>query len=268
MSWTERGAIVGTDRVIDREKQFFDAYWERTELRRVDDPLTIPGLDLRGKRVLVCSCGTGEDPIRAARAGAAEVHTFDISEVAVRKARAAAAHNGVAVDARVMDFHSLEYPADYFDVIYGLAILHHVDCGRVGREIHRCLKPGGVAFFSENSDRNPVLRWARRLMFGSPGQRQRHRFLFFTRAGTSDEYPLTDAEIATAAAAFGGRYRLTFPGFCFFQLIADHGWRSDRFQRLMRALDRGTVRAFPGLLRYSFLQEVWFQKPVGEERRA
>jgi SAM-dependent methyltransferase len=254
--------------VVDREKEFFDAYWERTPVRRIEEPLLIPGLDLRGKRVLICSCGTGEDPVRAACSGAAEVHTFDISEVAVRKAREVAAYNGVAVDARVMDFHALEYPADYFDVIYGLAILHHVDCGRVGREIHRCLRPGGVAMFSENSDRNPVLRLARRLLFGRPGQRQRHRFLFFTRAGTSDEYPLTDAEIEAAADAFGGAYRLSFSRFWFFQMLAYHGWRNGRFQRLMSALDGLTVRAFPALARYSFVQEVWFEKAATEVERA
>lgn len=249
------------EELVSREKEFFDTYWEQTAVRRVDDPLRIPGVDLSGKRVLICSCGTGEEPVRAARAGAAEVHAFDISEVAVRKALELAAHNGVAVDARVMDFHALEYPDDHFDVIYGLAILHHVDCGRVGPEIHRCLKPGGVAFFSENSDRNPILRAVRRLMFGTPGQRQRHRFLFFTRAGTSDEYPLRDEEIEAVAQAFGGEYRLTFPEFCFFQMLAYHAWRNDRFRRVMRALDRLTARVFPSARRYSFLQEVWLEKP-------
>jgi SAM-dependent methyltransferase len=256
------------EEVVDREKEFFDAYWERTPLRRIEEPLSIPGLEVRGKRVLICSCGTGEDPVRAARAGAAEVHTFDISEVAVRKAREVAEHNGVEVDARVMDFHALEYPDDYFDVIYGLAILHHVDCARVGPEIHRCLKPGGAAFFSENSDRNPILRVARRLLFGRPGERQRRRFLFFTRAGTADEYPLTDGEIAAAAAPFGGAYRLTFSRFWFFQMLAYHGWRNGRFHRLMSGLDRFTVRLFPGLARYSFVQEVWLEKSATEAERA
>jgi SAM-dependent methyltransferase len=248
------------DEVNERERAFFDELWRRTPLQRIEEPLDVPGVDLRGKRVLICSCGTGEDPVRAARGGAAEVATFDISEVAVAKAREVAAFNGVEVDARVMDFHALEYPADHFDVIYGLAILHHVDCERVGREIHRCLKPGGVAMFWENSDRNPVLRLARRALFGSPGQRQRKRFLFLTRAGTTDEYPLTDAEIEAAAAPFGGKYRVTNPEFWFFQLLARHGWNNPRFHRAMVALDNAVARVFPRLARYSFVQQVWFEK--------
>lgn len=252
----------GIEGLRDRERQFFDELWQQTVATRIEEPLDIPGVDLRGKRVLICSCGTGSDPVRAARAGAAAVATFDISDVAVRKAREVAEFNQVEVDARVMDFHALDYPDEQFDVIYGLAILHHVDCDRVGREIHRCLKPGGVAMFRENSDRNPILRVVRRALFGSPGEHQRSRFLFFTRAGTADEYPLTDDEIEAAAAPFGGEYRVTIPEFHFFRMLALHAWRNPRFGRAMAALDDAIVRAFPRLARYSFMQEVWFEKAV------
>jgi SAM-dependent methyltransferase len=249
--------------VVENEKEFFDSFWLNTAIRHIAAPLELPGVELRGKRVLICSCGSGEEPVRAARAGAAEVHAFDISEVAVQKARALAEFNGVTVHAQVMDFHALEYPAGFFDVIYGLAILHHVDCDRVGREIHRCLKPGGVAYFAENSDRNPLLRRARRLFFGEPGEVQRRRFLFFRRHGTDDEYPLTDAEIEAVAAPFGGEYRLTFPRFVFFELLAIHGWRNDGFYRLMQRLDRALLRGLPQLAPYSFVQEVWLEKAAG-----
>lgn len=246
--------------VVSRERDFYDRFWSQTEPRRIEEPLHVPGVSLKGRRVLICSCGTGEDPVRAFRAGAAEVHAFDISTVAAEKARAMAAHNELTVQAAVMDFHRLAYADDSFDVIYGLAILHHVDCGPVGAELHRCLRPGGVAYFSENSDRNPILRWVRRMAFGSPGELQRSRFLFLRRHGSSDEYPLTETEVENVSAPFGGRHTLHFPRFVFFELLSIHGWRNPGFLRLMQWMDNTLVRWFPGVVRFSFLMDIELRK--------
>jgi SAM-dependent methyltransferase len=207
----------------DRERVFFDDYWKHAAVQRVTAKLEVPRLaSLAGLRVLVCSCGSGREPVMAANAGAI-VSAFDISPVAVVNAQRYAAHHGVNVDVRVMDFHQLEYPDQSFDVITGAAVLHHVDCERVGPEIWRCLAPGGIAYFRENSDRNPLLRPARRTMFGRPGEVQRTRFLGLRRAGTTDEYPLTEAEIATLDIAFRGTLVRLYPNFVFFELLAIHG---------------------------------------------
>jgi SAM-dependent methyltransferase len=165
-------------------------------------------------------------------------------------------HDFTRIAAQVMDFHELAYPDGYFDVIYGSAILHHVDCGAVAAELYRCLRPGGVAYFCENSDRNPILRVARRTLFGSPGEVQRSRAFGFVRHGTADEYPLTDDELRELAAVFDGELRIRAPSFVFFELLAIHGWRSERVLRLMRALDRGLATWVPAIRRYGFLQDV------------
>ena len=246
----------------ERERAFFDAYWERTELVRVAAKLEVPGLaSLAGLRVLVCSCGSGGEPVMAANAGAI-VSAFDISPVAVANAQRYAAYHGVSVDVRVMDFHDLDYPDESFDVITGTAVLHHVDCARVGPHIWRCLAPGGIAYFQENSDRNPLLRLARRTLFGRPGELQRSSFLGLRRHGTPDEYPLTEAEIATLDAAFEGRLERLFPKFLFFELLATHGWQNARFRSLMQKLDHMTARVVPFVRPWSFLQDVWAQKPA------
>jgi SAM-dependent methyltransferase len=252
------GLAAGQDArvVAAKEQDFFDEFWQATPLRRITTPLELPGIDLRGRRVLICSCGSGAEPVRAANAGASEVHAFDISTTAVAKALAVARFNGVRITAQVMDFHELAYADGYFDVIYGSAILHHVDCGRVAGELYRCLRPGGVAYFCENSDRNPLLRRVRRALFGSPGEVQRSRALGFRRHGTSDEYPLTDDELRQLAVTFDGELRIRVPHFMFFELLAIHGWRHARVLRLLQAFDRGVARALPAVARYSFLQDV------------
>jgi SAM-dependent methyltransferase len=265
MSRTDRAAPASSP--VAQEQEFFDDFWAATRVRRITERLELPGIELAGKRVLICSCGSGEEPVRAVNAGAREVHAFDISRTAVRKALQVAEFNRVSISAQVMDFHALAYPTGYFDVIYGSAILHHIDCERAGRETLRCLAPGGTAYFAENSDRNPLLRWARRLLFGTPGDVQRSRRLFFRRYGTADEYPLTDDELAVLAAIFDGELRVRIPRFVFFELLALHGWRQQTFQHLMRQLDSRTARLLPPVARYSFVQDVIMARSDDKGRR-
>ena len=221
----------------------------------VQEPLAIPGVELAGKRVLVCSCGSGNEPVQATRAGA-DVWAFDISSVAVQKAHDVARLNEQTIRAAVVDFHALSFPDACFDVIYGSSILHHVNCATAGREILRCLKPGGVAFFWENSDRNVILRLARRAMFGSPGQRQRTRWLWFRRTGTSDEYPLTEQEVAVLDEIFGGRLERVYEDFMFVRLFSLFGWNRPAVSSVTEAVDALTVRICFWLMRYSFAQGV------------
>jgi hypothetical protein len=56
--------------VPQRERDFFDRRWQATRAVPVQEPLAIPGVELAGKRVLICSCGSGVEPVQAAIAGA------------------------------------------------------------------------------------------------------------------------------------------------------------------------------------------------------
>ncbi len=127
----------------------------------------------------------------------------------MKNAREMARYNNVKVKADVMDFRDLSYEDNFFDILYGSAILHHIDCEIVGREIYRVLKPGGIAFFRENSDRVLMFRFLRRLLFGKPGGHQRQKFLFIKRRGTTDEYPLIEEEVETLSKIFNGNIKVT-----------------------------------------------------------
>ena len=245
----------------EREREFFDEHWARVQLEDIRDPLQVPGVDsLAGRRVLICSCGSGVEPVMAANAGAI-VSAFDISPVGVANALRLATHNGVTIDARVMDFHDLTYPDESFDVIYGLAILHHVNVERVAPHIWRCLAPGGIAYFHENSDRNPMLRLARRVIFGPRGRARRSSRLGFTRHGTADEYPITEADVRALDRACHGNLVRLYPRFQFFGLLSIHGWRNPRFAAALSAIDAAIGRSAPFLRPYGFLQDLCVRKP-------
>jgi 2-polyprenyl-3-methyl-5-hydroxy-6-metoxy-1,4-benzoquinol methylase len=68
---------------------------------------------------------------QAANSGA-EVLAVDLSPAGVKKSQDMAVFNHVSIDARVMDLHRLEFPDEYFDVLYGSAVLHHLDCDTAG----------------------------------------------------------------------------------------------------------------------------------------
>ncbi len=181
-------------------KIFYDDKWKEIELHNIDDPIDLPNMsDFTGQFVLVCSCGTGEDPVRFANEGASFVAGFDISHTAVVNAKKISDFNGVQTHICQMDFHHLAYKDESFDLVYGMEILHHVDCERVADEIYRVLKPGGVAYFRENSDKNPILRFFRRLVFGKPGGYQKQRFLFLKGWG-----PRTNIPLLTMKYSFSG----------------------------------------------------------------
>lgn len=251
------------DNVASREAAFFDRYWQSVDIISIPEKLQIPGVDLQNKKILLCSCGHGNEPVMAVNAGAI-AYAFDISPLAVQKAQEMAQANGVKIQADVMDFHKLDYPDNFFDVIYGSMILHHVDCNQAGREIYRCLKPGGVAYFQENSDANPLLRLIRRLAFGKPGGHQKQKFLWFRRSGTTDEYPVTANEIHVLSEIFSGQIECRHPEFVFLWMFA---YVLHRGYDLAKRADGVIAAVFPWIKRYSYMQEIWLRKATAERCR-
>jgi SAM-dependent methyltransferase len=120
--------------------------------------------DRSGKQVLEYGCGEGWITQDLARSGA-RVSAFDISAEAVHRTREALASAGFADYCRValMGAERLEYPDESFDLSVGFAILHHLDLELAIAELHRVLKPGGVAYFAEPLGGNPLINLYRRL---------------------------------------------------------------------------------------------------------
>ncbi|HZL36085.1 MAG TPA: GNAT family N-acetyltransferase [Tepidisphaeraceae bacterium] len=192
-------------------------------------------LPLNGKKVLDYGCGQGENACLLAACGA-DVSAFDLSPRSVEQARMRAVlhHLDDRIDFRVCAAGQTAYPDDFFDVVTGFAILHHLHTvlPMVFEEIHRVLKPGGVAAFIEPVANSPMLRFLRRITpipcYATPDERQLtyHDFEPLRRSFSGIEFLHFD---------FVGRLR-RFAGL--------------RQVRAFRRIDYGLERALPFLRRY------------------
>jgi len=115
---------------------------------------------VKGKRLFDFGCGMGEEAMYFARMGA-EVYAMDISTKGVDVTRRRAEYNALKVTARVGDVLSPGYRDEYFDLIHGIGILHHVGLDQGLREVHRLLKPGGRAAFLEHMSNSGIVDWFR-----------------------------------------------------------------------------------------------------------
>lgn len=145
--------------------------------------------DVRGKRLLDFGCGPGHAGLYLALLGA-EVWGFDLAPQGVERAGQLAQRYGLSdrTHFECMDAEALTYPADFFDLILGIGVLHHViKYPHVAENCARVLKPGGRAFFVETLWDNPAINFARR---------------FSSLQKEAGDAPLTDRAIRQFARPF------------------------------------------------------------------
>ena len=118
--------------------------------------------DLCDRRVLEYGGGLGEISTLLAKRGA-HVTTFDLSSKSVLTCSQRAKLNNVdsKIQLAVAAGENLPYADESFDVIFGKAILHHLDARLGWLDVNRVLKPGGKAVFVEPMGMNPVLNFVR-----------------------------------------------------------------------------------------------------------
>jgi 2-polyprenyl-3-methyl-5-hydroxy-6-metoxy-1,4-benzoquinol methylase len=118
--------------------------------------------DVRGLHVLDYGCGYGNLGLYLSHNGA-RVWGFDLSQSAIETASKAARQYGLAAEFTQMDAAALAYPNDFFDLVVGFGVLHHViKYPQADAQLFRVLKPGGRAVFHETLWDNPLINFARR----------------------------------------------------------------------------------------------------------
>lgn len=191
--------------------------------------------DLSNKHVLEYGCGLGQMSTLLAKTGA-KVTTFDISlnSVLVTKKRAALNHVEDKINLSVCAGENLPFASECFDVIFGKAILHHLNVNLAGYDLQRMLKPGGKAVFIEPMGTNPILRFARDHM------------PYLKKNPRGADRPLNYDEIHAWGKGFGHFHYQEIQLFSMLERILG------RYVRLkpLRKLDAFLLKRFPFLRRY------------------
>lgn len=136
---------------FDREhelgtREFFDQI-ERHRYREYAPWMPrVMGFDkFRGARLLEIGCGMGTDLLQFARGGAS-CTAIDLTPRSVEITRHRFGLYGLKGSFMMADGERLPFASDSFDVVYSNGVLHHTpDTAGAIREVHRVLRPGGVA---------------------------------------------------------------------------------------------------------------------------
>lgn len=222
--------------ISGKTKKPWNSYWRLMEIAKEH-------FRSEDQKLLDFGCGNGESAIIFAKIGY-EVFGFDISPNNVETARRLADKYQMIerTHFQVSVAEHLDYPSDYFDVIVGTDILHHVEITQALSECSRVLKPGGVAVFHEPL-RVPIVDDLRESRFGRwlvPKEVSIERHI------TQDERKLTTDDlklIKNIAVNFSIQHFLLFSRF-------DRFIKFSRELSLLEKLDFHLFRSIPFLKRF------------------
>ena len=204
--------------------------------------------DARGLQVLDLGCGNGSNSsILAARGG--RVASMDISPdlLALAEQRVRLDGYGDAVTSVCGSAHAIPLPDESVDLVFGAAILHHLDLALTARELHRVLKPGGRAIFQEPIRNSRLLAALRRLIpYRSPDV-------------SPFERPLRQDEIASFAAPFTLRRARSFR-LPLLPLLA--AVLPKRMESRLYAWDHALLKRWPGLGYLATIMVFEVEKPT------
>jgi SAM-dependent methyltransferase len=149
--------------------------------------------DVKDKMVLDYGCGTGDNSVLLANRGA-KVIGVDISPDLLKLAeKRLNVHNySERSEFRLGSAHKLPLEDESVDVVFGIAILHHLELEMASKEVFRVLKKGGRAIFQEPVRNSKLIKFVRNLIpYEQPDL-------------SPFERPLTDKELADFARDFSG----------------------------------------------------------------
>ena len=139
-------ASCGEDLYLQNQQRggYIDHSRRRYELEPIIEEFAEFGSE-KGKKVLEIGVGLGADHQRFAEAGAG-LTGIDLTERAVSHTRRRLELFGYDSVLSIGDAENLEFPSDTFDSVYSWGVLHHSpNTPKAISEVHRVLRPGGVA---------------------------------------------------------------------------------------------------------------------------
>ena len=139
------GAVYGKELEFGT-REFFDAVEKQRYQEYAPWMPRLMGFDqFAGQRLLEVGCGMGTDLLQFARGGAL-CTGVDLTPRSVEISRRHFQVYNLPGNFLLTDGERLPFPDGSFDVVYSNGVLHHTpDTAGAVREIHRVLRPGGIA---------------------------------------------------------------------------------------------------------------------------
>lgn len=140
------------------------------------------------ERILDMGCGEGKEVLALAQCNLCVI-AIDLSFAQLQRVRSLIFSQYPAANVHFVQANAEQLPfvANSFRVVYGKAILHHLDLAYSARQLSKLLLPGGRASFAEPMAHHPLIALGRWL---TPSMR------------TQDEHPLTAVELDQFTALF------------------------------------------------------------------
>jgi ubiquinone/menaquinone biosynthesis C-methylase UbiE len=139
-------ASCGEDLYLENRER--DGYLLHSQKRYELEPFILDFArfaDSSGKKTLEIGVGLGADHQKFAEAGA-QLFGIDLTERAVQHTRRRLALFGLDSEISTGDAERLTFDSNTFDVVYSWGVLHHSpNTPTAIAEVHRVLRPGGVA---------------------------------------------------------------------------------------------------------------------------
>ncbi len=139
------GAVYGSRHEFG-SREFFDEVERHRYQEYAPWMPEVMGFDqFAGKRLLEVGCGMGTDLLQFARGGAL-VTGIDLTPRSLEISRHHLSLYGQRGDFANADCERLPFADESFDVVYSNGVLHHTpDTAGAVREVHRVLRPNGLA---------------------------------------------------------------------------------------------------------------------------
>jgi SAM-dependent methyltransferase len=193
--------------------------------------------DVRGRTILDYGCGAGEDLVHIAARGA-DVVGLDISPELVDLARKRADAYNVKARYIVGSGYQTGLPSASVDIVFAIAIFHHLDLAAAKEELCRILRPAGVIIVQEPVRDSKLITW---LLSVIPYRRDEI---------SPFERPLTRVQLDRISEGFScksiRRFRLPFVPVA--QRI------SSRLVRSAYVMDAWLLRTFPFLAHFATVE--------------
>lgn len=155
-----------------------------------------------------------------------KVTCINISQAELNKGIEVANDLPFEIDFHLMDANELTFKDEEFDVVYGGAILHHLDIEKTLNHVHRVLKPGGYILFLEPLNMNPIYKVYRKM---NPKER------------TPDEHALVNSDFKIIRKKFTFQHEFfdfvsVIFGFISLKVLGDKKY-NNLFNRLGHGID-------------------------------